>query len=410
MRKFLNFQSIFWLLLGAIFVISCEPDTPNNNELLGPSVTLNSPSAYTVAPGEEVTVDFGATVGDSPLNAFTIYENGTKIALDRIKVDGVTPGDAAVLLVGDERNGFSNKMVTIVAQAEAGTTVTYEIAVVDEKGKSESLFVDITTVGTPPVISTSSPVNFDSEPSVKNTVRISVSNGSGRLSSIEVRENGDLLDAGRLDWDSFNPDTNPFDVQESEKDGFTDKALYITTPDTEGLYQYDVIAIDEYGLKDTLTFMINVVMPSTPVDMLTGVLLNQAGPDGTGGLDLDTGKGTGSMDSEAEIVDKGIDENLPLNQNWKKNIAGINDTEVKYLRPGENGLPESFTFDGVESKEEVAASFANGVDFASSISSTVKIGDMFVAQRDGKTYIFLVTDLVETPDDNSDYYEFSIKF
>ena len=77
-----------------------------------------------------------------------------------------------------------------------------------------------------------------------------------------------------------------------------------------------------------------MVSVGQPVATILGALFNQAGPSGTGGLDLDTGASLGSTNANVEVRDMGIDTALPLANNWRQKIAGVNGTEIRYVKPG----------------------------------------------------------------------------
>ncbi len=401
------------LIVASIFIVGCESDPGGGTDFeLGPSVTLHSDAALTMAPEAKFVIDFSATPGDNKLNAFTVYEDGVKVPASRLLVDGTQPGDAAVLLFDSDIDGITNKMVTITAQSAAATTASYEIKVVDKINKSESIFVDVTTVGEPPVFSVGEPTIFDgAEQNTKIAVKLTASSGSGTLANISVLENDVLLDASRIGFSNYTITDNPFPLEGDDVNGFEDATLFITSADSEGTFIYDIIITDEFGLNSTDQYTIitksDVVL--TPIDLLTGILLNSAGPSGTGGLDLDTGNSTGSSDAAAEIKDNGINGNSTAT-NWIQTISGVNGSVVKYLRPGMNGLSESFTFGGLEFKEDIASLFDNGIAFSDNTSEVINTGDMLVVQNSGKTWILRVMEVNVKTMGNSDNYVFSVKF
>ena len=144
--------------------------------------------------------------------------------------------------------------------------------------------------------------------------------------------------------------------------------------------------------------------------MLQGVLLNSAGPAGTGGLDLDTGNGTGSDDIEAEIKDNGIDTDLPDEDNWLRTISPINDASMRYLRAGENGLSETFTFADISFKEDLPGLYENGIELTDGASDVVMIEDVFIVKRDERYWVLEVIEIVTDPNANEDSYTFDVKY
>lgn len=300
--KNLLFKSLFLAGGLIIFGTACEPDPVEENP---PSISLVDEAGFitsgaTLDAGSTFSVKVTASADESPLNVFTVYEDGVKISTDRLSVNGTPVASNPILLFDLEKNSFTWE-VDVVAHDDASLRV-YEFEVSAESGKSASRTVDITT--------------------------------------------------------------------------------------TVG----------------------------TPVDELAGVLLNAAGPAGTGGLDIDNGVGTGSLDAAAEIKDEGIDLGQPNATNWRQQISGSNGSVIKYLKPGENGLSESFSYDDVQYKEEIAELFTdNGVDFTLTNdnselkSNVVNEGDLFVVERDGNYFLLSVLSIEVTADNNADNYAFDIK-
>jgi hypothetical protein len=411
MKRILNFTYVCLVAMAAMFLTSCESD-PTGPTNVKPVVTLTSSSDITVEPGETFTVDFSASKGsDSALKAVTVYEDGTKVPASRLTINGVAAASNAVLLFGNDVDGLTWS-IDIVAHSDAASTVTYEIEVQDEASQTQSVLVNVTTVGTPPSLTTTSPTMVEVDQDVKNLFRLTATKGSGDLVSIEVRENDQLVDPSKIFWQVITMPVadNPFDLSEDLKAGFEKQELFIMTPASEGNFIYKVTITDEFGLTAQLTFDVTTKPSGTPVEMLVGVLLNAAGPDGTGGLDLDTGSSTNSDDTAAEIKDNGININLPMDQNWLRTISPANNASMKYLRAGEGGLPEGFTFESIEFRENLGDLFENGVEFMGGSSEVVQIEDVFIVSRDGKFWALEVIEIVTDLNNNDDSYKFDVKF
>jgi hypothetical protein len=413
MKGILNFTSVSLFVIASMFLYSCE-DEPTGPTNVKPVVTLTSSSDITVEPEESFTVDFSASKGDdSPLKAVTVYEDGSKVPFSRLTVNGVGAASNAILLFGSDVDGLTWS-IDIVAHSTAASTVTYEVEVQDEASQIQSVLVNVTTAGTPPSLTTSSFTTVETDQDIKNLFRLSATKGSGDLVSIEIRENDQFVDPSKIFWQgiSMSVSDNPFALGEGEIGGFEDQELYIMTPASEGNFIYKVVLADEFGLTSQLEFDVTTLPSGTAVDMLEGVLLNAGGPDGTGGLDLDTGNSTNSNAVEAEIKDNGIDINLPDDQNWRRTISPIkeNDVTMRYLRAGEGGLPEGFTFASIEFKEDLEGLFANGVELTDDVSDVVMIEDVFVVARDGKYWVLEVIEIITDFEENEDSYKFDIKF
>lgn len=187
---------------------------------------------------------------------------------------------------------------------------------------------------------------------------------------------------------------------------------------------YTFEAVDEVGNVGTASLDITVVDPTTPLDAtLTGVLFNQAGPAGTGGLDLDSGEGTGSADEDAEIRDLGLDCTVPApGLNWRRQIGTINGADMVQVDVTQ---VENFTFDNVTVKEEIEAAYATGIELTDGVSIScasgnetavtdvteeLAVGDMFAVFANDTYYLIRIDAVNETDMDNDDSYELSVKF
>lgn len=255
-------------------------------------------------------------------------------------------------------------------------------------------------------------------------VQLKVQKGTAQLKSVTLYEEATKLTTDRFTINSGAiTSNNPFLIVGTAKEG----AVYEIEIEVHGGFKetrtYTFEIEDEDGLKDEVS--VDITTKGEAVSSLTGkLLLNQAGPAGQGGLDLDTGDSVGSIlgttgnpaidtsFKRAEINDEGIDTNKPLASNWLQQISGTNGAEVRYIG---GAMPENFNFDNVQFKEEIVAAFDTGKVFTAKdatgelISNPIKVGDVFTVKRGNKYYIIKVTKVTITPSDNQDSYEFSIK-
>lgn len=237
------------------------------------------------------------------------------------------------------------------------------------------------------------------------TVSVTAAKGSSSLTRIEVRENGTAIAASRLEIAGFTAGSNPSPLASSAANGFT-YALTITAGNLDGeVSTYSVIVTDSLGLTSTVSFDIFTEDFGTPIQERTVILLlNQGGPAGQGGLDLESGNSTGTSqaaDSIADIRDMGINTNLPVASNWLQQIGVINGSDLRYPSAG-------FNYDNVLVKEEVSAAFEAGQVFTT--SDKVEVGDVFLCKtRRGNVYVLKTVSITVTPNDNADQYEFSVK-
>ena len=240
------------------------------------------------------------------------------------------------------------------------------------------------------------------------TVNLRGTKTDNPLRLITVQEAGVNVPLERL---SLN--ANPTLLTGTNVDGFSEYLIAIRTHTDISTKSYSFILEDTKGNKVTKSIAITSVA-LTDATLLSGILLNQSGPTGKGGLDLDNGVGTGSMDPTAELRDEGIDLGLPVSTNWLQQVSGVNNTEVRYIKKGVNGISENFTFGAIKYKEEIAGLWGNGTAFTAKISTRfvsnkVVKGDVFIAKKGDNYYLLNVADVKVVTTDNTDSYTIDIK-
>jgi hypothetical protein len=243
--------------------------------------------------------------------------------------------------------------------------------------------------------------------------------GSSPMKTILIEEDGTRIDiaSNRITFLSFGG-ANPALLNGDNANSF-DFKVSIKAHNTFGIKKYDFKVTDESGLTSTVSLNINVV--GANVNMLEGILLNQSGPVGQGGLDLDSGAGTGSADPSAEIRDEGV-VNVVNDGTWKQQISGVNGSEIRYIKKGQNGVAESFSFTNVKFKEQISPLWTNGIAFNQKstdgmrdVSAKVELGDVFIVKNGEKYFLITVKDIKITPETtgdnrNKDSYTFDVKF
>lgn len=425
-------------ILALFLITSCEVDPidpgtggPGGGTEEGPTLTFADVSGSLtgdsqVAPGEIFTVTLDAAQGTSLLNSLTIEENGVRIEdfANRVTISG-TPAPAAAVLIPD---GFKEAFtwdIAIKAQEDNSKSI-YNFIVEDENMNTASRDIEINTEVTgsgmvePSVeLTLGSNAIVDSEVLVSFPIR--VLRGDNIIEYIAVLdENLDPIDASRIYLGAVVADDqfteNPMMLSVDDQQGF-EKTIYIRSQSGQSIQTYTIVVQDaavEIGSTEVTINTFPGGISGNPLTTLEGRLLNRAGPSGTGGLDLDSGAGTGSNDAAAEIKDNGIDGSS-LETNWRQRISGANNTTIKQLVPNSNGLSENFTFDSATTDTQLADIWGNGVDLVEQnenfepMTGFVQEGDMFIAQRDGKYYMFVITDIFIDPAGNSDYYMMDIK-
>jgi hypothetical protein len=270
------------------------------------------------------------------------------------------------------------------------------------------------------------------------SVRVNLQTGDAQLKTITVAQDGSTSPlSGRLAIvkpDGGSDTNNPLLILAAAKDGGT----YDFTISPDGTEEvgtvraYTFTVEDDNGLMDAISLNItSVAPPGTPLDMtLSGVLLNQAGPAGTGGLNLKDGVGSGSADPDSEIRDLGIDCTIDqeVSENWRAQFGTINDAVMVKV---DKSQVENFDFDNIDTKEAILAAFdsANALDdgvstnpncdetVVTDVSGDLAVDDVFVVFANDTYYMLRVDEVnfIHTPDvpigeRNSDNIVFSIKY
>lgn len=234
-----------------------------------------------------------------------------------------------------------------------------------------------------------------------DTLRVSIEAfaGTGELNSLTFLENGERLPnfAERLFINGASAPSNALLLDSNSRQEFGAEIMLLAAEEA-GNYDVEIVVADEDDNSANVSFSYFV----SDVNILEGVLLNAGGPAGTGGLDLDSGQGTGSTSDIAEIQDQGIDINRPVDENWIQRIAPVVGNNVELA-----ALSSEFDFEAVVTRAEVADSFDESATVAE--SDVVQVGDVFAVRRGTNHYLLLVTDVNVTPNDNNDSYTFTIK-
>lgn len=231
---------------------------------------------------------------------------------------------------------------------------------------------------------------------------VSATAGDAELSSISITENGVAIDPARISLDGFPAGSNPSPVASPSSLTYE---VGITAGSTDGeTSTFAIVITDADGATASESVEIYTEDYGTPVTERTMILLlNQAGPAGQGGLDLESGNQTGTQasDTDSDIRDLGIDTNLPVDQNWLQQIGTINGSDLRVPAAG-------LLYEDILTSEQIVGAFNDGQSFTE--SSKVAVGDIFLAKTSEDNYFILKTvNITVTPSDNSDSYEFSVK-
>lgn len=241
-------------------------------------------------------------------------------------------------------------------------------------------------------------------PNEELTFSIRGTSGTALLNSFSILEDGTAVDTDRLTVDGNVPSANPFLLLEEGDDESFTYLVVVTTNANSGTYDLSFVVTDAEQNTSNYTLEYTVVQPD--VRELQGVLFNQGGPQGTGGLNLATGQGTGSENASAHIKDTGIDINLPLNNNWKQKIAPITANGVT-LRQASSEV----TYESIQFTNQFEAIYNAGTTIGENGGDNkVQVGDLFIAKQGDDYYVFVVREVnITTGDDNTDNYVLDIK-
>jgi hypothetical protein len=280
----------------------------------------------------------------------------------------------------------------------------------------------------PPIIRFVSEAGFldaDAEVSAGEVfkVKLSADIGDKQLNALTINEDGAKLSTDRFEVNGGAiVSNNPFLIVGDDKDGATWEIAITSDADFNTVRSYEFVVEDEDGLSDAVS--LTITTKGIPVDQsISGVLLNQAGPAGTGGLDLDTGDGTGSADAASEIRDLGIDCTIdPASaENWRAQIGTINGADMVKV---DLTVVEGFDYDAVDTKEAITAAYDSGITLADGVSQNascdetavtdvsdpVVVGDLFIVFANDTYYLIRVDEVNAVDSSNGDNIVVSIKY
>jgi len=417
MKRILNFPTLMLLFVAALFMTSCEdePGGGSGNDTAA-ALSLSSASDLTLSPAEEFTITIAADKGTNEMNAVTVYEDGIKVPADRLKFNGTEAAANPALLFGTDRESL-DWTVSIIAQATAGTTANFEVEIRDDQMLTSSVTVTVTTASSPPTLTGLGNPNPTFPEGTQNvSFKLDGAKGSGLLSTLEVRQNGLLVDEADFNWNGLSMMSmgNPFQLTGSDVDGFTEGEFLVDLPMDVGVFVYIFILEDEFGSRDTASYTVVTESSGTPVEIREDEILNRDGM-AAGGLDLDTGDNVPSSSELAELIDNGIDINLPANSNWIQTISAVNGATMKYVVASAEGVPEGYSFADTNFKEEIEALYTNntGTEISeanSNSTAVVEVGDDFVVSSNGNYWLLTVKEVVKTVNNNNDKYILDVKF
>ncbi|HRG66583.1 MAG TPA: hypothetical protein PLV12_12280, partial [Saprospiraceae bacterium] len=256
---------------------------------MDPTLTTTTAANDTIkaVANQFASINISGIKGSAELNGIEIYENDVKVSFDRIRFKGTAVAANPILLITNDRQGFTAEVRLRTQYVDAVSKIT--ISLIDNDGKSVSISRLIKATKQGPGIGyfAANPVNAVA-PGTDYGFKFSVTTGSAPLSKISVKENGVIItDVSRLKFDGVPFFSNPEFLPSDKVDGFVSNAVSVVLPTTIGKWQYTFTFTDTLG--GATEYVVDAYVGTKLDFVASGVLLNAAGPQGTGGLDLDMG-------------------------------------------------------------------------------------------------------------------------
>lgn len=399
-----------------------ETPRPVEEVPVGPSIDLVTDVGFEIPVGTAFTVRVTANAGEAALKSLAVLENGVLMPFDRLQFSDPDIGGNPVLILKEADRTGIDWDITILAPDTEGSQA-YSVEITDENDIVEDILLTVTTVSAEVVAPSATvveeiPYFWGSKacaPGTSFTMLVRANQGSSPINSITVLEDGIIIeDITRLAANGTPFPGNPWVFTDGLE--ALEAEITIRTNEDGNDHTYQVVIGDANEANALVS--IDVIAQATGTDLtnsLTGkLLLNQAGPAGTGGIDLFTGESTGSSDANAHLRDEGIDLASEVASNWKRQISAINGSTIRIVDPFEQ--PEGFSFGAIQFKEEVQSLFETGRDLITQndvgrfVTPFVLVGDIFAVQQGDTFFLVEVTNLNVTEIDNDDFYELSIKY
>ena len=413
MKTFFRLPHLFLLAIAVFAVTSCGED---DSFVIPPSIELLSDAGFlsadaTINAGETISVRISASQGDNPMQAIEFQQDGVRMDAGRITIDGAAASSGAPLLFDGEKTALTWD-VDLTAHDDG--TADYTFIASDENNETSSVTISITIAANPPTLSaTNGTTELSAAPGALTTINLTATNPSGAaLTRLAVLEGGsEATGTDRFFFDdggTLQEFEGGVDLSGDDQNGFTKDLTilvnyYIGTTDS-----YTIELTDANG--QTATLAITVEATGTALDLdANGVLLNAAGPQGQGGLDLDTGNGNiNSDDASAEIRDQGIDLSRPVPTNWRQQIAPNMGRGLVKVEASD--FPEGVGFDEITTKEQIEGILTSLTNLPE--SDPVQQGDIFGVfdNATNRFYLLRVASVSLTSDDNADSNTFDIKW
>ena len=394
----ISYKFLFLFLAAGILFTSCDPDLPLDDNA---TATLLSETGFissdaTITSGESFTVRLRADKGTAEMNSLTIQEGSGNLSTDNFTIVGFSIVNNPQVLIDGDRTSFEYD-ITITPTMDGENTYTFLITSADMTTGSTNVTVTSEGADVDPILTNNMNATIELQNPGKVQIVLTAIKGSSPLSSIAVYQEGVLItDLTRLEWETAVFTANPLELPTADKEGFTDRKLFLRSQTIVGTTNYTITLTDENAKESSINYAITLLPLETPIsEMFLGVsMFNNAGAM-FGAIDLDAGVNVSSGNATADIVDLGIDGD----GNWLLQVGPLATTVIRTVDVG-------ITFDGVVSREGLTAAFDAGVTTS---AITLATGSVFAAKIGDDYYLLSVATATNTTANNNDFYTFDIK-
>lgn len=238
------------------------------------------------------------------------------------------------------------------------------------------------------------------------TVEFNASRGNSALVSYTVYEDGVRIeDLSRITVDGSLANANPALLFDTDTSSFIREIAVLAHAEFSTVRTYTFEVMDANG--ETAAVAVDITTAeevlTTPVDTFTGSFFaNSDGPNADGGFDLSAGAAVSATSMDADLVDLGIDVNLPLDQNWLQKFRAANGAVLR--------VPDAtFSFDVTDNKEALLAAYDLGTEVTET-PEKVQVGDEYLIKSNEVIYAIKITAVEITSNNNLDKYTLDAKY
>lgn len=224
--------------------------------------------------------------------------------------------------------------------------------------------------------------------------------GSKQLNTLTVKADGVNLAAGSFMVNGVASSSNPALLFGGDRDSLQFNFEFARVDQPQTIIYYFTI-VDENS--DTSSQRVSISYYGTPSQITgTGLVVNNYSGPSYGGLDLFASKVVSGNAPEATIRDFGVKDPV-ADKTWVMRFSPLNNSEI--MNPSSN-----YTFAGLIYKENIQRAFELGSrEPGITTTKVLAKGDFFLVKNGTSYFAISIDKIVATPNDNTDYYEVSIK-